>query len=222
MTIDTVTMNNEEKSVEKPVEAPVAEEQKAPEAPIEAEAPEVEKEDSAPEIEERKVPLSALQKERRKRQEIEMELKVYKEQIKPSSQEPVADDSQYEAVTKADLGKNQAQIIRAVEERNWIRDNPEKAEFINEKLSDFLKQRPNLAAAIEGVTNRYEEAWELMDKLTPKQKASLKASKPVLGKDAPGSPAAIPKAAAINQAVDVMSMTDDEFAKWRQSQRKRR
>lgn len=60
-----------------------------------------------------------------------------------------------------------------------------------------------------------------MDKLTPKQKAALKPAA-VAKKDAPGNPAAIPKAAALNQAVDVMTMSDSEFAAWRQAQRKRR
>lgn len=167
------------------------------------------------------VPLSALQKERRKRQEIEQELRWHKEQMmaKPSPvQEP--DESLYEAATKEDLGKVKQQVIRDVHESTWIRSNPEKAAEVNEKLAEFLKQRPNLASAIEAAPNRYEEAWTLMDALTPKQKLALK-SAPVR-KEAPGNPAAVPKAAALNQAVDVMSMTDSEFNAWRQSQRKRR
>lgn len=172
---------------------------------------------------EERVPLSALQKERKKRQEAEEELKIYRaKQLQEMKSQPVQeDDSKYESATKEDLGKSQHQIIRAVEERNWIKQNPEKAELVNEKLAEFLKQRPNLASAIEGATNRYEEAWELMDKLTPKQKAALKPSATVK-KDTPGNPAGVPKAAALNQAVDVMSMSDSEFAAWRQSQRRKR
>jgi hypothetical protein len=68
--------------------------------------------------------------------------------------------------------------------------------------------------------NRWEEAWELMSALTPKQQQQLKTN-PVK-RDAPGAPTGVPKAAAINQAVDVMSMSDAEFSTWRQSQRKRR
>ena len=203
--MSTETVPAENKEVEETIVEPVAEQQEEQE-PIET-----------PEPKEQHVPLSALQKERRKRQEIEQELRSLREQsAKPS--EP--DDSAYEAATKADLGKFQQQTIRAMEERNWIKQNPERADEVNEKLTEFLKQRPNLAAAIEGATNRYEEAWELMDKLTPKQKAALKATP--ARKDAPGSPGSIPKAAAMNQSVDVMTMTDSEFDAYRASKKQRR
>jgi hypothetical protein len=214
MSTDTVSV--EQNEVVEPVvntEVPVQEVEQTESIPTE----------STVETKEQQVPLSALQKERRKRQEIEQELKVYRDiqaSQNKTSEQP-ADDTQYEPVTKADLGKNQAQIIRAVEERNWIKDNPEKAEVIHDRLTEFLKQRPNLAQAIEGATNRYEEAWELMDKLSPKQKAALK-NPSSAKKETPGSPSAIPKAASINQAVDVMNMSDSEFATWRQSQRKHR
>lgn len=168
------------------------------------------------------VPLSALQKERRKRQEIEQELRWHKEQMMARKPEPAPepDESLFEAATKEDLGKVKQQVFREVQESTWIKTNPEKAAEINEKLAEFLKQRPNLARAIEDAPNRYEEAWTLMDALTPKQKAALRPSP--IKKDSPGNPAAVPKAAAMNQTVDVMNMTDSEFNAWRQSQRKRR
>ena len=175
------------------------------------------------EAKEQNVPLSALQKERKKRQDAEAELKMYREHQLKQMQQPETqeeDESQYEPVTKAELKKQEAQMLRNVEERVWIRQNPEKAEVINEKLTNFLKQRPNLAAAIEAAPNRYEEAWELMDKLSLKQKEVLK-SQPAIKRDTPNSPSGVPKAAAMNQAVDVMSMTDSEFAAWRKSKRKR-
>jgi len=174
---------------------------------------------------EQNVPLSALQKERRKRQEAESELKMYREHQLKQMQQPATpqeeDESQYEPVTKAELKQQQVQMMRDVEEKSWMRQNPEKAEVINEKLANFLKKRPNLAAAIEAAPNRYEEAWELMDKLSPKQKAALN-TKQAIKRDAPNSPSGIPKAAALNQAVDVMNMSDKEFSEYRQSKRKRR
>jgi len=173
---------------------------------------------------EERVPLSALQKERKKRQDVEQELKVYREhqlsQLRANKAAEPEEDL-FEPATKKDLGKSQEDIIRAVEERSWIRNNPEKAEEINEKLAEFLKQRPNLASAISSAGNRYEEAWELMDKLSPKQKAALR-SAPMPKKETPGSPMAIPKAAAMNQSVDVMTMSDSEYVTWRQSVKKRR
>ena len=211
MSTETVPVQNEvEEDVS--VEQPIVSESDSQEtqSPI----------DAAPK--EEHVPLSALQKERRKRQEIEQELRWHKEQMmakRPEiSQEP--DESHLEAATREDLGKTEQKIIRSVEERTWIKANPDKAQEVNDKLSEFLKQRPNLASAIESATNRYEEAWVLMEALTPKQKAALRAAP--MKKDAPGNPAGTPKAAAINQTVDVMNMSDSEFNAWRQSQRKRR
>jgi len=165
------------------------------------------------------VPLHALQKERRKRQEIEAENRWLKEQQQRKADTvPEPDESKYESATKEDLGKTEEQILRKVEERHWIKNNPEKFEKINDLLPEFLKRRPNLAAAIEGAPNRYEEAWELMDKLSPKEQQKLKT---IPKRDAPGAPGSVPKGAVLNQSVDVMAMNDAEFSAWRQSKKRR-
>lgn len=171
----------------------------------------------APEPREETVPLTALQKERRKRQDAEQELRYWKEQ-QSKPQEP--DESLYEAATREDLGKAEAKIIQQVEERSWIKQNPERADYVNENLTEFLKRKPHLALAIEKAPNRYEEAWELMNALTPKQREALKPSAPK--RVAPGSPAAVPKATAMNESLDFGSMSDKEFNEWRASKRRRR
>lgn len=180
-----------------------------------AEAPEAQEEKQP---EETKVPLSALQKERKKRQELELRNQWLEEQNKKAQQPE--DDSQFESVTKGDLGKTQEEIIRIVEERTWIKNNQDKYDFVNEILPDFLKQRPNLASAISSAENRYEEAWNLINALSPKQQAQIKVAVPK--RESPGSPAGIPKAASLNQAVDVMKMSDSEYQSWRQQQKKRK
>ena len=214
MSAETVPVQNEPKELEAPISDPIeSDEQQDIESPV-MEQPK-----------EEHVPLSALQKERRKRQEIEQELRWVKDQAMQtqkaaqSNQEP--DESHLEPATREELGKSEQKILRSVEERSWIKQNPERAQEVNDKLPEFLKQRPHLAMAIEGAPNRYEEAWTLMDALTPKQKAALRPAA-AQKKDSPGNPSGSPKAAAINQAVDVMNMSDSEFNAWRQSQRKRR
>jgi len=169
-----------------------------------------------------KVPLSALQKERRKRQELELELQWEKQNNQKHSVQspPPEDTSKYESATREDLSKAQEEAMRAFEEKMWIKQNPEKYEKINEQLPTFLKQRPNLASAINAAGNRYEEAFTLMEALTPKQQQTLtKAATPK--KEAPGAPTSVPKVTAMNQAVDVMTMSDSEFSAWRKSQKKR-
>ena len=169
------------------------------------------------------VPLSALQKERRKRQEMEIENRLLREQQmhRPA---PVAEeqpDDRYESATREDLSKLKRDTIREFQESNWMQMYPERYEKVNELLPEFLKRRPNLASAISGASNRYEEAWELMDKLTPKEQQKIKAAS-TPKKDAPGSPNSVPKGAALNQTIDVMSMNDAEFASWRQQQKRNR
>lgn len=168
-----------------------------------------------------KVPLSALQKERKKRQELEMELQ-YERRQKSQPVQQQEDNSQYESATRAELSQSQAESIRIIEERLWIKQNPEKYEKVNEYLPEFLKQRPNLASAINSAHNRYEEAFTLMEALTPKQKQALKNPPAESKKQAPNSPTGVPKAAAINEVVDVMNMSDEEFSKWRAAQRRKR
>lgn len=66
---------------------------------------EVSQGEAEPAHKEERVPLSALQKERKKRQEAEEELKIYRErQLQElKAKAPVEDDSKYESATKEDL-----------------------------------------------------------------------------------------------------------------------
>ena len=177
----------------------------------------------AEEVQEKQVPLSALVKERRKRQEIEQENKAYRDlNIKKLRDEvdPVDEESQYEPVTKADFEKQKFGMLQAVEENLWIKSNPEKAQIVNEKLTDFLNTKPHLKGALNQCVNRYEEAWDWLERYTDKPKAAIKQA-PVK-RESPGSPSAVPKGAGLNQSIDVMSMNDKDFNAWRSSQRKRR
>lgn len=168
------------------------------------------------------IPLSVAQKLREQKRELELELQWERQRNAQQAQKapPEDDNSRYESATREDLSNAQQEAIRVIEERMWIKNNPEKYERVNQDLPQFLKQRPNLARAIGEATNRYEEAYELMDKLTPKQQQQLKPQTPK--KEAPNAPGGVPKAAALNDAVDVMSMNDNEFAAWRKSKQKRR
>ena len=59
----------------------------------------------------------------------------------------------------------------------------------------------------------------LMEALTPKQQAALKPQS--AKREAPGSPVGVPKAAGVNQAVDLMAMSDSEYTAWRASKKRR-
>jgi hypothetical protein len=181
--------------------------------------------DQVESLEKTMVPLSALQKVREKKKELELELQWERQrnaQAQAAAQQPPEEDnSRYESATREDLSRSQEEAIRVIEERLWIKTHPEKYEKVNEYLPQFLKQRPNLASAINQASNRYEEAYTLMEALTPKQQQQLAKPTPVK-KEAPNSPGGVPKAAALNEAVDLMGMSDSEFAAWRASKKKRR
>lgn len=184
-----------------------------------------EQDDAEPEVqqEETKVPLFALQKERQKRKELEIENRLLREsQARAQMQVQPEEDTSYESATKEYVNRKEFDIIRSIEERAWIKNNPEKYEKVNELLPKFLEKRKNLAAAIEAATNRYEEAWELMDKLSPKEHKAIKSASVAPKKEAPGSPSGVPKSSIMNETVDVMSMSDAEFAAWRQSRKRAR
>lgn len=174
------------------------------------------------------IPLSVAQKLREKKKELELENQWLKQKnaelMQPSAQQkpPEEDNSRYESATREDLSRSQEEAIRVIEEKLWIKQNPEKYERINEQLPTFLKQRPNLALAINQSANRYEEAYTLMEALSPKQQTQLKKDASPPKKEAPNAPNGVPKAAALNEAVDVMGMSDSEFAAWRQAKKKRR
>lgn len=178
------------------------------------------------------VPLSALQKLREKKKELELQLQweqqrnaQYMQYAQPAAKpaEPEDDNSRYESATREDLNRSHEELMRKVEESLWAKANREKQAYVDENLPNFLKQRPNLTQAIQQSANRYEEAYTLMTALSPKEQKQLRETPPQATKKvAPNSPGGIPKSAALNSAVDVMSMNDEDFAKWRDSKRKRR
>lgn len=193
-------------------------------------APPVDQEDNsqAEMPEKTMVPLSVAQKLRETKKELELQLQWERQERlrlmetrQAPAELPVEDNSRYESATKEDLMVNQRQIVRYVEENQWIKNNPEKAEFVDQNLLNFLKQRPNLTSAVNGATNRYEEAYTLMEALSPKQKQQL-ARPQTVKKEAPNAPGGVPKAAAMDAQVDIMNMDDKEFQAWRASKRTRR
>ena len=192
------------------------------EEPVDQEVQEVAEEKVEAQDKPTMVPLSALQKQRGKNRELELELQWEKQRNAQKPQEaPAEDESIYETATRGDIGRSQEETVRIVEEKLWIRANPEKYERVNEYLPKFLKQRPNLASAISLASNRYEEAYLLMDALTPKEQKQLKKETQVK-REAPNAPGLVPKAASMNETVDVMSMSDSEFKEWRSSKKRAR
>jgi len=174
------------------------------------------------------IPLHVAQKLREKKRELELELQFEKQErqrllSQQAQKEPVEEDNSiYESATKADLRISQEKAVQIIEEKLWIKQNPEKYDMVSEHLDNFLKQRPNLASAIKDASNRYEEAYTLMTALTPKQQKELVKQSAPVKKEAPNAPGSVPKAAMLNESIDLMNMSDKEFAQWRASKKRAR
>jgi len=192
----------------------------------EANIPEVQQEEEV-----QQVPLKTLQKERRKRQDLEAKTKLLEEQMTKlmtqGRQEPVDDSARYETVTRGDLDNqrsvDKAEIIRTVREEEWKEKNTQHAAYIDEHLQDLLDEKPHLAYAISNSKNRYQEAWDQLrghGKLPVTREEEKR--EPIKRAVAPNSPANVSKSAGVSQTVDVMNMNDREFAEWRSKQIKRR
>src|SRR6185295_19140991 len=105
----------------------------------EAPAPTDAHEDGSNEEQKTMVPLSALQKLREKKKELELQLQWERQRNAQQHQEPPQEDnSRYESATKEDLRSSQEEAIRLIEEKMWIKQNPEKYEKVNEYLPTFL------------------------------------------------------------------------------------
>lgn len=172
--------------------------------------------DSEAKQEEQLVPVSVVQRERRKRQQAQQELELLRSKQAPQEE----NYERFESATKGDLAKSEFNVLRKAEENVWARQHPDRVEYVNQEIEEFLTMRPNLAAAIQDAPNRLHEAWELMTKLSPKQKVAVKQQPQ--RQDAPHAPGTVPRAAALNDAVDLMNMNDSDFRKWRSSKRRAR
>jgi hypothetical protein len=162
------------------------------------------------------VPISVLQKERKKRQQAQQKLEYYENLQKQEKQEE--DYTKYESITKGEIGEIGKKLKRDIREEDWANEYPDRSSYIKDNLEEFLTKRPNLALAIEHSNNRLEEAWELMSRFESKKTAPRASPK----RDAPLSPSSVPKSAGLNEAVDVMGMSDAEFKRYRESKRRRR
>ena len=175
------------------------------------------------------VPVSAVQHERKKRQQTEREKMMLQVELdylrKQTTQQAEPQEEDYtldEPVTRKEDQQSwqsrEQELVRKLEERIWSRENHEKKKFVDENLQEFLQTKPNLQSAIADSPNRYEEAYKLMVALSPHKPQSMQAREraPVAQ-----SPQSVPKTSAASSGFNLMNLNDKEFNEWRRSQRSR-
>ena len=180
-------------------------------------------EQSTPEPEQRQVPLQALEAERRKRQDLEAQVRA----MQASQSEP-DDEDEEEFITKAEMNARLKAATfgnrREILEESFCDSNPKAVELINQHLKEIINRKPWLAQTIESAPNRYARAYEIVQDYMPKDQAvsdRLKQSKDdarriVDNSKKPLSPVTVAKASQASNADYLRSIQGtSEFREYR-------
>lgn len=182
-------------------------------------------------VEQRTVPLQALEAERRKRQDLEAQNRVLQEYMLKSKgevKEPEDEEDEEEFITKAELKRRLEKTTfsqkRELLEEAYCSAKPEAVEQINKHLESIIKRKPWLAQTIESAPNRYARAYEIVQDYAPKEETSTSkfrdhkadAKKIVENSQKPGNPATIAKSAQSSNADYLRSIAGKpEFREYR-------
>ncbi len=176
----------------------MSEEQK--EEPVTQEAVSEQPEVQADEVEQKMVPLTALEAERRKRQDAEAKINAYQEMMnnQGSKQESEQEDPNG-LVEKRLLNETQAASERRILETVFQEMNPAAVQEIKAYLTPILDKKPWLAQSVDTAQNRYARAYEIVQDykhlVEPKSKVSSNqdGKRIVDNAQKPGSPVDIGK-----------------------------
>lgn len=125
-----------------------------------SEQPEVQ---AADEEQQKMVPLSALEAERRKRQEAEAKAQAYQEfAMREPKQDAVEQEDPNALVEKHVLHQNTAASERRILETLYQDMNPKAVLEINKYLKPILEKKPWLAQTVDAAQNRYARAYEIV------------------------------------------------------------
>lgn len=130
-----------------------------------SEQPEVEHQEEHQE--QKMVPLSALQAERRKRQDSEAKAQLYQEylvraQQAQQQQEQPEEEDPSALVERQHLKQNTAEAKREILETLYQDMNPDAVQKINKYLKPILEKKPWLAQSVDTAQNRYARAYEIV------------------------------------------------------------
>lgn len=178
------------------------------------------------------VPLTALQAERRKRQEeqqmrqeVTARMAVLEQQLMTQRKEAEAPEDPEALVTKGDFKEEKAVTKRELREEIYQENNPEKVTEINKHLKQILEKKPWLAASLEDAPNRYARAHEIVQDYkhmfeapkAVKTSSADDAVRMVANSKKPGSPIAIGKSAQPDGVSFLKSIQGKkEFREYRQ------
>lgn len=183
-------------------------------------------------VEEERVPLSALQAERAERQKVKDELKQMREymslmarqQAKPEKapEDEFSKYSEDDVITYGDLqkllGKKEQQYQMSIKELKMTQKYPDYEQVVTKYLPEVLNQQPGLRSSLEQ-TQDYELAYYLARNSDAyksenrKAKKSADAERLVQNANKAGSLSSVGQTAPISAAKRYKTMSDADFKK---------
>ena len=132
--------------------------------PVTQEAVSEQPEVQAEEMEQKMVPLTALEAERRKRQDAEAKNQVYQDFLmkQESKEVPQEQEDPTALVEKRVLNETTAASERRILETLYQDMNPKAVQEINKYLKPILEKKPWLAQSVDTAQNRYARAYEIV------------------------------------------------------------
>jgi len=196
--------------------------------PVEAEANQVQAEEPQPEM----VPVTALQAERRERQQLQENMKMLQDhmalmqanQQRPQSQQDDSldlsdDDVLTVGEAKKFLSKYQQQTDSRLSEIQVMHKHNDYQEVVGKHLPEVIKQNPSLRQTLESDPNRYELAYFLAKNSDSyreshrKIKKNQDAERIVQNSQQPGSLSAVGHTAPKSSSGNWRNMSDEDFMK---------
>ncbi len=165
----------------------------------------------------KQVPLTALQAERRKRQDLEAQNRLYADYIERMKSENEAqvleeDEDPERLLDMKEFKSQQALTKREIREEVYKDMNPKAMAQVKKYLDQILEKKPWLADSIKSSENRYARAAEIVEDYqhlveTKKNYATgNEGAKIVANANKPGSPITVAKAAPTSNSAYLKSI----------------
>ena len=162
------------------------------------------------------VPLTALEAERRKRQDLEAQNRLYADYMErmknESSQEQEPEEDLDKLLDIREFREAQQVTKREIREEVYKDMNPKAMEKVKQYLDKILEKKPWLADSIKSSENRYARAAEIVEdyqhlvETKPNYKTGNEGARIVANANKPGSPVTTGKSSPTSNAAYLKSI----------------
>lgn len=147
-------------------------------------------------------------------------LRQENERLRTQQPKVEEEDDSEEIITRGELRNAAAGWQKQSVESSWMSSNTDRVNAIKEHLPEVLKKKPWLASVIESAPNRYEQASEIVEMYSLKEKDVGK--RVIDNSRKPVNPSGIAKSGGQSNAERLRNMSSSEFRKYRSDLLKKR